>query len=82
MRFRRDCHYASRVVHLCDVYDALRTHRPYREAWPAAKVLDYIGERGGTEFDAPLAESFVRMMMMWEGSVVSMEAADAEPGQE
>jgi putative nucleotidyltransferase with HDIG domain len=82
MRFRRDCHYASRVVHLCDVYDALRTHRPYRDAWPAAKVLDYIGERGGTEFDPALAESFVRMMRLWEGSVVSMDAEDGHPGQE
>lgn len=70
MRFRRDCHYASRLVHLCDVYDALRTHRPYREAWPAAKVLDYIGERAGTEFDASLAAAFVRMMRTWEAEVV------------
>jgi putative nucleotidyltransferase with HDIG domain len=70
MRFRRDCHYASRLVHLCDVYDALRTHRPYREAWPAAKVLDYIAERAGTEFDAELANAFVRMMRTWEGAVI------------
>jgi putative two-component system response regulator len=25
--------YASRIVHICDVYDALRTNRPYRQAW-------------------------------------------------
>jgi putative nucleotidyltransferase with HDIG domain len=77
MRFRRDCHYASRLVHLCDVYDALRTHRPYREAWPAAKVLDYIAERAGTEFDGALADGFVRMMRLWEAAV--MEEADPAP---
>ena len=25
---------ASRLVHVCDVYDALSTKRPYRDAWP------------------------------------------------
>ena len=77
MRFRRDCHHASRLVHLCDVYDALRTHRPYREAWPAAKVLDYIGERAGTEFDGELAAAFIRMMQTWEGAVI--ESAGTPP---
>ena len=34
-RFRRDCHFASKLVHVCDVYDALRTTRPLAgEAWP------------------------------------------------
>src|SRR5437773_11311612 len=28
-QFRRDCHEGSKLVHVCDVYDALRTHRPY-----------------------------------------------------
>src|SRR5256885_2991769 len=36
-QFRRDCHDGSKLVHVCDVYDALRTNRPYREAWPQSK---------------------------------------------
>ena len=40
--FVRDTHYASRLVHVCDVYDALCTNRPYRAAWTSAKALDYI----------------------------------------
>src|SRR5439155_886926 len=27
-QFRRDCHEGSKLVHVCDVYDALRTNRP------------------------------------------------------
>jgi len=69
MRFRRDCHYASRIVHVCDVYDALRTKRPYRDAWPAEKVLSYIAEKAGTEFDAPIAHAFIHMMRRAEGRV-------------
>ena len=30
---------ASRLVHVCDVYDALSTKRPYRDAWPADKTM-------------------------------------------
>ncbi|HEX6694318.1 MAG TPA: HD domain-containing phosphohydrolase [Longimicrobiales bacterium] len=66
MRWQRDVHYGSRIVHVCDVYDALRTRRPYRDAWDAEKVLDYIGEKAGTEFDHDLAHAFTRMMREWE----------------
>lgn len=69
MRFRRDCHYASKIVHVCDVYDALRTKRPYRDAWEADRVLTYIAEKAGTEFDARIAEAFIRMMQKWEGRI-------------
>jgi putative nucleotidyltransferase with HDIG domain len=66
LKFRRDCHYASKLVHVCDVYDALRTNRPYRPAWPAEKVMQYIRQKAGTEFDAELAEAFAAMMDKWE----------------
>ncbi|HSJ15987.1 MAG TPA: HD domain-containing phosphohydrolase [Longimicrobiales bacterium] len=66
LRFPRECHFASRLVHLCDVYDALRTRRPYRDAWPAEKVLSYIMEQAGTEFEPGLAQKFIEMMRVWE----------------
>jgi putative nucleotidyltransferase with HDIG domain len=69
MRFRRDCHYASKLVHVCDVYDALRTNRPYRPAWGAEQVIQYIREKAGTEFDAELASAFASMMDRWESQV-------------
>jgi putative nucleotidyltransferase with HDIG domain len=71
-RFRRDCHYASKLVHVCDVYDALRTNRPYREAWPQGKTLAYLTDRSGIEFDADLVDPFVRMMAQWERQVTVM----------
>ena len=73
----RDCHYASKLVHVCDVYDALRTNRPYRDAWPSEKVLGYIEERGGTEFDAGIARQFTLMMREREGAVAVV--AEDEP---
>jgi putative nucleotidyltransferase with HDIG domain len=69
LRFPRTCHRASTLVHVCDVYDALRTKRPYRDAWAVDKVLAYLGERAGTEFDPELVTAFVRMMQQWEPQV-------------
>jgi putative nucleotidyltransferase with HDIG domain len=60
--YRRDCHKASKLVHVCDVYDALRTRRPYRDAWEAERVLTYLEERAGTEFEPESATAFVKMM--------------------
>ena len=71
LRWQRDVHYGSRIVHVCDVYDALRTRRPYRDAWDAEKVLDYIAEKAGTEFDADLANAFTRMMREWEPRIAA-----------
>jgi len=62
VHYPRDCTLASRLVHVCDVFDALSTTRPYREAWPLEKVLAYLEERAGTEFDPELVAAFNRMM--------------------
>jgi len=64
--FRCDCHKASTLVHVCDVYDALRTKRPYRDAWEPAATLAYIERGVGTEFDADVAKAFIAMMGKWE----------------
>lgn len=70
MLFRRDCHYASKIVHVCDVYDALRTNRPYRDAWASEKVLAYMDEKAGTEFEPDLARAFATMMRKYEGQIM------------
>jgi len=67
--YRRDCHKASKLVHVCDVYDALRTKRPYRDAWEAERVLAYVEERAGTEFEPEAATAFVTMMRKAEGGI-------------
>ena len=71
--FPRECHQASKLVHVCDVYDALRTNRPYRAAWEPAKVLAYLEERAGTEFEPDIAGRFVKMMGAWEPKEAALE---------
>lgn len=76
-RYRRDCHRASKLVHVCDVYDALRTHRPYREAWPQEKALAYLRDRAGSEFDPEFVTAFVHMMGQWESQQAVLAAPAA-----
>ena len=68
---QRGTHYGSRLVHLCDVYDALRTHRPYRDAWESETALQYIEERAGVEFDPALTSSFTAMVRRWDHRVMA-----------
>ena len=70
-----DCHTISKIVHVCDLYDALRTHRPYRAAWPAQKVLHYMEERIGTELDGDAARAFIAMMRESDAIEVPFEEA-------
>ena len=79
LHYARDCHQASKLVHVCDVYDALRTRRPYREAWSFEKTLGYLDERKGLEFDPELCGAFVRMMNQWEGQVTVVTEPAAKP---
>ena len=75
--YRRDCHKASKLVHVCDVYDALRTRRPYRDAWESQRVLTYIEERAGTEFEPEAAMAFVTMMKKAESGIQLSPMPDA-----
>lgn len=67
--YPRDCHKASKLIHVCDVYDALRTRRPYRDAWEPARIITYIEERAGTEFEPEAATAFVAMMKRVESGI-------------
>ncbi len=78
LHYERSCHQASNLVHVCDVFDALRTHRPYREAWPTQRALKIIEEGAGPEFDKDIALAFVQMMRKWEDRVAEVPADDPE----
>jgi putative nucleotidyltransferase with HDIG domain len=60
--FKRDAHFASRIVHVCDIYDALCSKRPYRDAWSQGKALDLLRGLQGTELDPEIFPAFERMV--------------------
>jgi len=73
LRYPRACHRASNLVHVCDVYDALRTRRPYREAWPAEDAVRYVEGRAGMEFDPEMVRPFVAMIRQWDRGITVLE---------
>lgn len=52
---------AARIFALADVWDALRSNRPYRSARPREMVYAYIKEQAGKHFDPGVVEAFLRM---------------------
>lgn len=77
VRFPRACHYASRIVHVCDIYDALCTNRPYRQAWNADQTLAYLHEQSGRELDPEIVRAFIDMILQSQVRRVAMEAVPA-----
>lgn len=54
-----DIPFVSRIVSICDVFDALTSSRPYKEAWPAQEAFDFVTEQAGVSFDPHLVELFI-----------------------
>lgn len=69
---RREPHYASKLVQVCSVYDALRSPRAFRPAWPGEQALEFIMDGAGSHFDADVASAFVRLMQRMEGRPVGV----------
>lgn len=52
---------AARIFTVADVWDALRSDRPYRAGWPVEKVRDYIVSLSGSQFDPEVVEVFLKL---------------------
>ncbi|OEC37855.1 two-component system response regulator [Pseudomonas sp. 1D4] len=48
---------AARIAAICDVYDALRSPRPYKQAWDLERAQAYILEQSGRHFEPRLVEA-------------------------
>lgn len=53
---------AARLFAVVDVWDALRSDRPYRSAWSEQEALAYIREQSGKHFDPQVVEAFLKMI--------------------
>ena len=52
----------GRIVAIADVFDALTSSRPYKQAWPVDKALEYLQQQRGSHFDAELVDLFLAQM--------------------
>jgi hypothetical protein len=69
------CHVASRIVQICDVFDALCTDRPYRAGLPPDVALAEVEAEAGSHFDPILVRQFAAMI---RGSMLRFSSIEAE----
>jgi putative nucleotidyltransferase with HDIG domain len=52
----------ARLFAVIDVWDALTSHRPYRQAWSEESTLEYIKDQAGKHFDPEVVSAFVKLI--------------------
>ena len=52
----------TRILAVCDVYDALISTRVYRAAWSAEKALGLLFEQSGSAFDHRVVAALARVL--------------------
>lgn len=50
---------SARLMALADVFDALTSWRPYKDAWPLMQAVDYIVGQKGIHFDPAVVDAFL-----------------------
>lgn len=53
---------SARLFAVVDVWDALRSDRPYRDGWTIPKARDYIQAETGHHFDPQVVDIFIRFL--------------------
>lgn len=65
--------YFAKIIALVDTYDAITSTRVYQKALASMHALEIIHKNRGTQFDAELADAFIRMVGIYPpGSIVEM----------
>ena len=52
----------ARIFAVVDVWDALRSDRPYRPALGEQEALDYLRRSAGSHFDPAVVEAFLALL--------------------
>jgi putative nucleotidyltransferase with HDIG domain len=53
---------SARLFAVVDQWDALSSDRPYRDAWPREKLLEYMQAEKGKSFDPAIVDVFLKML--------------------
>jgi len=52
----------ARIVAVADVFDALTSKRPYKDAWPVEEALGWMRKQTGSHFDPVIMDAFAHAM--------------------
>jgi HD-GYP domain-containing protein (c-di-GMP phosphodiesterase class II) len=64
----QDIPMGSRIIAVCDAFDAMTSERPYRGPTGVAEALAELGSHAGTQFDAEVVEAFCGLSSLHHGS--------------
>lgn len=64
--FQRETTPETRLVQVCDFYDAVRARRGYKAPYPAGKAASLLEEEIGTKLDPEFARPFLEMIERWD----------------
>ena len=59
----------ARIFAIVDVWDALRSDRPYRPAWSERDIIEYIHQETGKHFDPNVVEIFLSLIVIGNKSI-------------
>jgi putative nucleotidyltransferase with HDIG domain len=69
----RKLNLCTQIVSIADVFDALRSNRPYREGLATARIRSIMGEQGNPAFNQTLLRRFVNLMGLFPiGTIVRL----------
>ncbi|MCG8651414.1 MAG: response regulator [Pirellulales bacterium] len=78
----KDIPIAGRIVAIADVYDALRSVRPYKQPFSIERSIDIIRGDAGTHFDPEVVEAFLDgfdRILAIETEFADSDATELEP---
>ncbi|MFQ5890489.1 MAG: HD-GYP domain-containing protein [Gemmatimonadota bacterium] len=76
LHYPRQPHRLSRLIQVCDIYDALRTRRPFRPPWSVAQATHYLEEHSGEQLDPEFVSAFLTMIQQWEPRLTSIDEVE------
>jgi putative nucleotidyltransferase with HDIG domain len=73
----RKLNLCTMIVSIADVFDALRSNRPYREGLATARIRAIMGEQGNPAFNQALLRRFVNLMGLFPiGTIVRLNTEE------
>jgi putative nucleotidyltransferase with HDIG domain len=73
----RKLNLCTMIVSIADVFDALRSNRPYREGLATARIKSIMGEQGNPAFNQVLLRRFVNLMGLFPiGTIVRLNTEE------
>jgi CHASE2 domain-containing sensor protein len=69
----------GRICAVCDVFDALRSERPYKHPWPLEDALDELRRERGRHFDPVVVDAFLEMVDDLDRALLAAHVAPIVP---